>query len=199
MIGYAVTVVCEPFNPSHIEQFPDNVRKYREYVASIPGPKIVVVQDLDKPNVYGSYWGEVNANVHQALGCVGTITDGAIRDLDEMCNAGFKALASRMCVGHAYSWPVRWQCDVEVFGCTIKPGQLVHADKHGFLVIPQEDEAKLLDATQFMDANECDTIISASRNLSGKSMTEALEALEDASQRFGEAAKAKFGNTKTEW
>ena len=56
----------------------------------------------------GSAWGEVNSNVHRALGCVGTITDGAIRDVDEMTNAGFKALARRLCVGHAYSVPVRW-------------------------------------------------------------------------------------------
>ena len=54
------------------------------------GPKIVVVQDLDKPKVGGSFWGEVTSNMHRALGCVGTITDGSIRDLDEMTNAGFK-------------------------------------------------------------------------------------------------------------
>ena len=60
-----------------------------------PGPKIVVIQDLDKPEVLGSFWGEVNASVHRALGCVGTITDGAIRDVDEMTAAGFKAIARR--------------------------------------------------------------------------------------------------------
>ena len=59
------------------------------------------VQDLDKPRAIGSFWGEVNSNIHRALGCVGTITDGAIRDVDEMTNAGFKALARRLCVGHA--------------------------------------------------------------------------------------------------
>jgi regulator of RNase E activity RraA len=81
-------------------------------VASAPGPKIVVVQDLDKPRVIGAFWGEVNSNVHLALGAVGTITDGAIRDLDEMNSAGFKALARRLCVGHAYSTPVRWTSTV---------------------------------------------------------------------------------------
>ena len=79
------------------------------------------------PNVVGSFWGEVNSNIHKALGCVGTITDGAIRDVDEMKNAGFKALARRLCVGHAYSTPVEWNCPVEVFGRTIQPGQLIPA------------------------------------------------------------------------
>ncbi|MER6509025.1 hypothetical protein ABT158_19525 [Nonomuraea sp. NPDC001636] len=62
-------------------------RDHRRYVASVDGPKIVVVQDLDKPRTVGSFWGEVNSGAHRALGCVGTITDGAIRDLDEMTGA----------------------------------------------------------------------------------------------------------------
>ena len=64
------------------------------------------MQDLDKPDVFGSFWGEVTANTHRTLGCVGTIVDGAIRDLDEMRNAGFKALARRLCVGHAFAHPL---------------------------------------------------------------------------------------------
>mgnify|MGYP003343493504 CR=1 FL=1 len=100
MVGYAVTLVVEPSNPAHKDK-PGALSDYRRYVASVPGPKIVVVQDLDKPRVIGSFWGEVNANTHRALGCVGTITDGAIRDVDEMTNAGFKALARRLCVVRA--------------------------------------------------------------------------------------------------
>ncbi len=198
MVGYAVTLVIEPGNPSHSKNNHDAWREYREYIASAPGPKIVVVQDLDKPAVYGSFWGEVNANIHKALGCVGTITDGAVRDLDEMCNAGFKAIARRLCVGHAHSTPVRWGCKVEVFGTTIQPGRLVHADKHGFLVIPPEDEAKLLEAARFMDTNECRTLIPAARSASGKSHDQILRELNDATERFKQATAKQFGN-KDEW
>lgn len=193
MIGYAVTVVCEPSNPDHPKQNPDAPRQYREYIASIPGPKIVVVKDLDKPNFIGSYWGEVNAGIHSALGCVGTITDGAVRDIGEMAALGFKALASRLCVGHAYSWPVAWDCEVEVFGCTIQPGQLIHADQHGFLVLPDEDQERLFEAGNFMDANECRTVIPAARNSHGKTHEEILRALGEASSQFGEAARKQFG------
>ena len=70
-----------------------------------PGPKIVVVQDLDKPRLYGAFWGEVTSNFHRSVGCVGTIIDGGIRDMDEMGQAGFKALARGLCVGRAYSCP----------------------------------------------------------------------------------------------
>ncbi len=197
MVGYAVTVVIEPGNPEHAKR-PNVWNEYREYIASVPGPKIVVVQDLDKPNTYGAFWGEVNSNIHRALGCVGTITDGSVRDVDEMCNAGFKALARRLSVGHAFSTPVRWNCEVEVFGRKIQPGQLIHADKHGFLVIPDEDQDRLLDAALFMDANECNTVIAAGRNTSGKNTQEILNQISQASAQFTEAVKQKFGN-RGEW
>jgi len=198
MVGYAVTVQVEPSNPEHPKQNSNAWSEYRRYVASVPGPKIVVVQDLDKPSVVGAFWGEVNSNNHRALGCVGTIVDGAIRDTDEMCNAGFKALARRTCVGHAYSTPVRWGIEVEVFGCKVKPGQLIHADKHGFLVIPEEDEARLLEASVFMDGNECNTVIPAARGAACKTVEELLQSIDMAGAKFSENTKSKFG-TMGEW
>ncbi len=192
MVGRAITVVIEPGNPEHPKALPRAAAEYRDYVASVPGPKIVLVHDLDKPEVIGSFWGEVNANTHRALGCVGTITDGAIRDLDEMRNAGFKAIARRMCVGHAFSTPVRWGCEVEVFGTTVEPGRLIHADKHGFLVIPPEDEEQILEAALFMDANECNTVIPAARSAAGRSFEEILAGLDAAGRAFRDAAASQF-------
>lgn len=198
MVGYAVTVIVQPGNPQHIQKNPHAWSEYREYIASLPGPKIVVVQDLDRPNTYGAFWGEVNSNIHRSLGCVGTITDGAIRDVDEMTNAGFKALARRMCVGHAYSTPVRWSCEVEVFGTKVQPGQLIHADKHGFLVIPEKDFGGIVEAAAFMDANECNTIIPAARNTFGQKTVDILKNINAAGAAFGLAAKTQFGR-KGEW
>lgn len=198
MAGYAVTLIIEPSNRAH-KSNAQVWEAYRNYVAAAPAPKIVVVQDLDKPQVFGSFWGEVNANVHRALGCVGTITDGAIRDLDEMTNAGFKALARRLCVGHAHAWPVRWNCEVEAFGRRIQPGQLIHADKHGFLAIPPEDEAKLLDAASFMDANECHTVIAAARSAAGSPLDDAVRRFGEAGRLFAERTRAHFGEQGGEW
>ncbi len=197
MVGYAVTVVIEPSQPGHKKNNAAWVN-YRRYVAEAPGPKIVVVQDLDKPAVIGSFWGEVNSNAHRALGCVGTITDGAIRDVAEMTNAGFKALARRLCVGHAHVTPVRWGCPVKVFGTPIEPGQLIHADQHGFLAIPPEDAPNVLAAALFMDQNEINHVIRAAREAPGKSTEEILQALDDAGAAFSQAAQKKFGK-KGEW
>jgi regulator of RNase E activity RraA len=194
MVGYAVTVIIEPGNPEHPAKNPDAWQQYRKYVASVPGPKIVVVHDLDKPNLYGAFWGEVNSNIHRSLGCVGTIADGGIRDLDEMNNAGFKALARRLCVGHAKCFPVRWNCEVEVFGRKVMPGQLIHADKHGFLVIPDDDHEQLLEAARFMDSNECKTMISAAKNAHGKRLDDVLNEFNKAVAEFSAAAIRKFGS-----
>lgn len=198
MIGYAVTLVIEPSNPQHRQANPNASIEFRRYVTGVTGPKIVVVQDLDKPRVIGSLWGEVTSNTHRALGCVGTITDGAIRDVDEMTNAGFKALARRLCVGHAHVWPVRWNCAVEVFGQRIEPGQLVHADKHGFLAIPNEDVPRLLEAARFMDANECNTVIAAARGAAGLSSEEMLRKFDEAAAAFARAAREHF-RREGEW
>ncbi|MEU8325378.1 RraA family protein [Nonomuraea sp. NPDC048881] len=189
MVGRAVTVVIEPGNPEHPADVWDD---YRRYVASVDGPKIVVVQDLDKPRTVGSFWGEVNSGAHRALGCVGTITDGAIRDLDEMTGAGFKALARRLCVGHAHVRPVRWGVPVEVFGQVVEPGQLVHADQHGFLAIPAEDEDGLLEAAAFMDANECGTVIPAAQ-AAGRSHEQVIADLGAAGEDFARAAAERYG------
>lgn len=191
MVGYAVTLQIEPSNAARKKENPQAWQEYRRYVADLPGPKIVMVQDLDRPAVIGSFWGEVNANVHRALGCVGAIVDGAIRDVDEMTNAGFKALARRLCVGHAHAAPVHWGCEVEVFGTRVAPGQLVHADKHGFLVVPRGEERDLLRAAIQMDTNECETVIAAAR--SGGATDELLERIDQASVEFGRRVHQQFG------
>jgi regulator of RNase E activity RraA len=195
MVGHAITLVIEPGKASHKRTNATAWSDYREYVGKVPGPKIVVVQDLDKPAVIGSFWGEVNANVHRALGCVGTIVDGAIRDVDEMTNAGFKAIARRLCVGHAHSVPVQWGCEVTAFGTRIKPGQLVHADKHGFIAIPEADENELLAAAIQMDINECETVISAARSCHGLSIEDSLKKINAASSEFAKRTKEQFGSS----
>lgn len=198
MVGYAVTVVIEPSDRRHKAENPGALRAYRDYVASFPGPKIVVVQDLDRDQTVGSMWGEVNATLHKAIGCVGTIVDGAVRDVDEMGRAGFKALSRRLCVGNAHVHPVRWNCDVDVFGTTIRPGQLVHADKHGFLAVPPEDEQHLLKAAQFMDQNEFETVIAAASNRPGIPPGQIVADAAAAAQEFRRRSQATFGR-EGEW
>jgi 4-hydroxy-4-methyl-2-oxoglutarate aldolase len=191
MIGYAVTLVIEPGNKEHARNG-NAWSEYRRYVASVPGPKIVVVQDLDKPRTFGSVWGEVQANVHHQIGCTGVIVDGGVRDVPQMRAVGFKALARRLCVGHAYGTPVSWGGEINAFGCPVCPGQMILADQHGFLALPPEDEARLLDAVKFMDQLERRTKISAARGGSGRPLDALLDDIDRANQVFRQEALAKF-------
>ena len=109
-----------------------------------------------------------------------------------MTNAGFKALARRLCVGHAHVTPVRWGCSVEVFGQRIEPSQLIHGDKHGFLAVTAEEIPQLLEAARFMDANECQTVIAAARSCAGLTTDECLKKLDAAASAFGLAAQERF-------
>ena len=72
--------------------------------------------------------------------------------------------------------------------------RLVHADKHGFLALPFGEEKGLLEASVFMDQNECNTVIRAARNARGLSVDELVESLNQAGAEFGAVAKTKFGN-----
>jgi regulator of RNase E activity RraA len=101
------------------------------------GPLVAVLEDTDDPPG-GAMWGEWNANVHRRLGCLGTITQGAVRDLDALERLGFHAFATAVSVGHGYGVFTGYGDDVTVAGVTISTGDLLVADEHGFLRIPPE-------------------------------------------------------------
>ena len=108
MVGYAVTVEYVCGDAAERAARSDPFGELYDYLASIPGPKILFARDLEYPDSKGSIFGEVTGNAYRALGCVGAITDGSARDVDEAAYGGIKLMARRLCVGHAYSCPVRF-------------------------------------------------------------------------------------------
>jgi hypothetical protein len=116
----------------------DLLGDYFRYVASHPGAKIAVGQDLDDPPGLGAQFGEVTATIHQKLGCVGHITSGCPRDLDEVHALGFQLFGLNPCVSHAYVRLVEFDTPVMIGGVEIQCGDLIHADKHGVCVIPHQ-------------------------------------------------------------
>ena len=98
MIGYAATAVITAQSPDGRRVPPPD---YWAEIQKIPAPRVAVIHDIDNP-VIGSFWGEVNANIHKALGCVGTVTDGSVRDMDEVEEAGFHFFSGCVSVSHAY-------------------------------------------------------------------------------------------------
>ena len=123
-------------------------------MASHPGPKIAVGQDLDDPPGLGAQFGEVTATIHQKLGCVGHITSGCPRDLDEVHALGFQLFGLNPCVSHAYVRLVEFGTPVMIGGVEIHCGDLIHADKHGVCVIPHEVAHRLAAACAEVERRE---------------------------------------------
>jgi regulator of RNase E activity RraA len=113
---------------------------YLDYVASDPQPAIMVMHDLDgdagHPG-FGAFWGEVQSNVHKALGALGVVTDGSIRDIP-MIAPGFQMLAAAIVPSHAYVHVVDYGTDLNVAGMAVKSGELIHADRHGACIVPTD-------------------------------------------------------------
>jgi regulator of RNase E activity RraA len=134
---------------------------YYSYVAAKPGePTITVLQDLDPEPGYGAFWGEVNTAVHKGLGCLGCITNGSIRDLD-MIAPEFQLLAG--CVGpsHAYVHMEAFDVPVNVHGMEVAPGDLIHADRHGAVVIPMAVVERLPDFVDLCGRKEAPILAAA--------------------------------------
>src|SRR5262249_49454251 len=136
------------------EPAPDLNADYLRYVAAQPGPKIAVGQDLDEPPGLGAQFGEVNATIHKKLGCVGHVTDGCPRDLDEVQALGFGLFGLNPCVSHAYVRLVDFGKPVTLAGVEVRPGDLIHADKHGVCIIPLEVADRVVEACQEVERME---------------------------------------------
>lgn len=144
MIGYAVTCKISVMEPPTQEQT-DMTMKYYGKIREMDCPSIAVVQDVD-PVTIGTFWGEVQAITHKALGAVGTLTDGGVRDIPGVQNVGFYLHSTAISVGRGHAHLVDYDCPVTICGIEIKPGDLIHADMHGFVIIPPEIAPKLAKA-----------------------------------------------------
>ena len=166
IVGFARTATIRAMQPSRRE--PAAMRQlrleYYEYVASGPMPAIPVLQDLDGPRGgYGAFWGEVQSNVHKGLGCAGAITDGSIRDIDVLA-PGFQLLAGEVGPSHAHVHLVGVGEPVNVAGMVVASGDLVHADRHGAVVIPHEVAAEVPAAAALLGRREAVILDAAKRD-----------------------------------
>jgi len=153
MVGYAVTALIRA-EPGPIDGHRASTYGWWDYVQTIPAPRVVVVHDLDDPRGQGAQWGEVQANIHRALGCVGVVSDGSVRDLDEVRALGFQFCAAHVSVSHANVHMVDFGIPVKVGGVWIKPGDLIHADQHGVVTIPHEIAPEIPAAIAKVEADE---------------------------------------------
>lgn len=136
VIGYAVTGYMHSTTaPARGRAYHENMDWWR-YVASIPEPRIMVVEDRDHEPGSGALFGELHAVIGQALHCVGYLTNGAVRDLPAVKELGFQLFAGSVAVSHKYAHISEYGKQVEIGGLVIHPGDLIHGDLHGVHTVP---------------------------------------------------------------
>ena len=139
MVGYAVTAQIAALAPPSEDPETIRARRMAYYRAMAEGPKpsVAVVEDLDYPNAIGAYWGEVNTTIHKGFGVSGALTNGVMRDLGDM-PSGFPVVAGSIGPSHGFVHVRSINLPVRIMGLDVRPGDLIHADRHGAAVIPPD-------------------------------------------------------------
>jgi len=127
------------------------------YVASVPGPRVMVLEDMDHQPGIGAFVGEIHGVIGQALNCAGCVTNGAVRDLPALKEMGFHLFSGRIAVSHSYAHITEFGEAVEIGGLKINSGDLIHGDRHGVQTIPLEIAAKV--------PTEASTVLAEEREL----------------------------------
>jgi len=139
VVGYAVTAKIAAVAPP--TEAPDVIRArrmaYYKAMADAPQPSVAVIEDEDFPHCIGAYWGEVNTTIHKGFGMSGVLTNGVMRDLGDLAEE-FPVVAGSIGPSHGFVHVTALDVPVTVLGLTVRPGDLVHADCHGALVVPAD-------------------------------------------------------------
>lgn len=165
IVGYARTATVAAVHPATVstDEARDLRLAYYRHMAEPPLPTITVIEDIDPEPGYGAWWGEVNSNLHRGLGSLGVVTNGSIRDLDVWAD-GFGALAGRIGPSHAFVHVVDVAMPVTVAGMYVRPGDLVHADRHGAVVVPMAAATEVPAAAAGLAAQEAVLIEASQRD-----------------------------------
>jgi 4-hydroxy-4-methyl-2-oxoglutarate aldolase len=158
ILGHTATVKVRGSAPPTTKRGYSGRTDWWDYVVSLPAPRIVVVQDVATKVGFGSLLGAVHVNILHALGCVGAVTNGAVRDLPAAEKLGFQMFAGSISVSHAYIHIVEYGTPIEIGGLKIKSGDLLHGDLHGVQSIPANIAGKIPRAAAEIIAREQELI-----------------------------------------
>jgi 4-hydroxy-4-methyl-2-oxoglutarate aldolase len=176
MAGYAVTARVRTSEPPMEGLRYFDRTDWWNYILTIPAPRIVVAEDTDAHPGLGSFIGELHANILMAQGCVGVVTNGAVRDLPAVRAAGFQMFAGNVSVSHAYAHIYEFGRPVEVSRMKVQPGDLLHGDLHGVQTVPMEIAAKIPTVAQEMIEQDQKLIaLCRSKNFTIERLREALK------------------------
>jgi 4-hydroxy-4-methyl-2-oxoglutarate aldolase len=143
MVGYAATIRIRTSEPPMEGDSYYYRLDWLEHVMSVPSPRILVIEDLDPIPGLGSFIGDVHANILRAIGCIGVVTNGAVRNVEAVRALKFQMFAETLSVSHAFAHLVDFGGPVEVGKMQVQPGNLMHGDRHGVQTVPIEIAQKI--------------------------------------------------------
>ena len=149
----------------------------------------MVIRTSIRGSGFGCFWGEVQTAIHKALGCRGLITDGGVRDLDAIAPE-FQVLCGKVTPSHAWVHAIAFGGTVDVFGVVVRSDDLIHADRHGAVVIPHEVARAVAGAAELCARREAPILkVARSPDFSldalERAMAEAAESVRQASSNWG--------------
>ena len=143
MVGYAVTARLRSGEPPMVGRKFHDRADFWNAILQIPAPRVLVLQDEDEPAGRGAFVGDMHAAILKALNCIGYLTNGAVRELPAVKAMGMRLFAGSVAVSHAYAHIFDIGCVAKVGGMEVRPGDLLHGDRHGVLTIPNEIAARV--------------------------------------------------------
>ncbi len=179
MVGFAATATFRSSAPPRGGDVYASTEEQVERFAELPGPPVVVFQDLDSPTVVATF-GEVMCTIYRSFGARGLITSGAGRDLDQVRDLAFPVFTEGVVASHGYCHIPHVHVPVHVGGIVVYPGDLLHGDRNGVTTVPREIVSELLEiADEFVAAEAV--------------VLEALRGCEEPSVRLLREARAESG------
>ncbi len=178
-VGWAYTATMRSLHPSQLEgdQLKEARLEYYRYMYD-DGPeqrKVAVMQDLDGQDAgRGPFWGEFNTRVHQSAGYQAVVTNGSVRDVEQLPTQILMLAGAGLRPSHANVHIVDFGNQVNVCGMVTVHHDLVHADSHGAVTFPPAMAWDVISKAAEFVAAEAPVIAAAK---SGTLTLETLEAL----------------------
>jgi 4-hydroxy-4-methyl-2-oxoglutarate aldolase len=184
MVGYAATLRIRTSEPPMEGDSYFYRLDWLEHLLSLPKPRVLVIQDLDPEPGLGAFIGDVHANILAALGCVGVVTNGAVRNVDEIRPLKFQRFAGSLSVSHAFAHVLDFGKPLAVTRMEVRPGELIHGDVHGVQTIPAEVASKVAAVAAEMMQQEQDVIdLSRSADFTIEKLRAEIDALREKRKR----------------
>jgi 4-hydroxy-4-methyl-2-oxoglutarate aldolase len=176
LVGYAATARLRTEEPPIAGRMYHNRTDWWNNILQVPEPRIAVIEDMDTPPGAGALLGDMHAAMLMAFGCIGYVTNGAVRKLWRVRKLGFQMFAANVVVSHPYAHIFDFGATIEVGGLKVQPGDLLHGDQHGLLAIPKEIAGKIpAEAARLREQEERVIDICQSKKFSVETLRQALK------------------------